>query len=200
MRKYWIGFVLVVLASFAVLGFTGVRIYQTAPPIPDRVVTTSGREIVASGQVSAGQNVWQAAGGMEMGSVWGHGSYLAPDWTADWLHRESLLMLDAWAGNEHGLPYARLSSEQQASLLARLREHAKANRYDDNTRTLTIEDERGVAFDALAAHYSDVFIQGRKEYAIRRGTLADSTAARNISAFFFWSAWAAAANRPGENV
>jgi len=74
MRKYWIGFVVVVLASFAVLGFTGVRIYQTAPPIPDRVVTSSGSEIVASGEVSAGQNVWQAAGGMEMGSIWGHGS------------------------------------------------------------------------------------------------------------------------------
>ena len=200
MRKYWIGFVVVVLASFAVLGFTGVRIYQTAPPIPDRVVTSSGSEIVASGEVSAGQNVWQAAGGMEMGSIWGHGSYVAPDWTADWLHRESLFILDAWAGAEHGQPYARLSSEKQAGLLARLRERAKANRYDEQTHTLTIDDERGAAFQALTAHYADVFIEGRKEYAIRRGALADRDAVRQMSAFFFWSAWAAAANRPGENV
>jgi nitric oxide reductase subunit B len=200
MRKYWIGFVLVVVVSFAILGFTGVRIYQTAPPIPDRVVTVSGREIVGSGEVSAGQNIWQAAGGMEMGSIWGHGSYLAPDWTADWLHRESLSILDTWASAENGVPYAQLSSERQAGLLARLREHAKANRYDEKTRTLTIDDERGAAFDALAVHYADVFIEGREEYAIRPGTLADRVAARQMSSFFFWSAWAAAANRPGDSV
>ena len=120
MRNYWLGFVLVVVASFAVLGFTGVRIYQTAPPIPERVVTASGREVLGSGEISAGQNIWQAAGGMEMGSVWGHGSYLAPDWTADYLHRESLFILDRWAGAEGGTPYSLLSAERQGGLRARL--------------------------------------------------------------------------------
>jgi nitric oxide reductase subunit B len=24
-----------------------------------------------------------------VGSVWGHGAYVGPDWSADWLHREA---------------------------------------------------------------------------------------------------------------
>lgn len=201
MRRYWLGLLLVVVASFMVLGFTGVRIYQTAPPIPERVVTTDGREVIGSGEISAGQNVWQAAGGMEMGSVWGHGSYVAPDWTADWLHRESLFILDRWAKAEHGKPsYADLSPEEQAAFVSRLGKRAKANSYDPGSRTLTIDAERADAFDALAAYYAELFARGSAEYAIRKGTLTDATDLRRISAFFFWSAWAAAANRPGDTV
>jgi len=200
MRNYWLGFVLVVVASFAVLGFTGVRIYQTAPPIPERVVTASGREVLGSGEISAGQNIWQAAGGMEMGSVWGHGSYLAPDWTADYLHRESLFILDRWAGAEGGTPYSLLSAERQGGLRARLGASLKHNGYDPATHTLTIDAERGDAFDAIAAHYAGVFVDGQQQYAIRKGTLRDAAQARRISAFFFWSACAAAANRPDETI
>jgi nitric oxide reductase subunit B len=200
MRKYWFGFILVILASFAVLGFTGVRIYQTAPPIPERVVTKGGREVYRAGDISAGQNVWQAAGGMEMGSVWGHGSYVAPDWTADWLHRESLFLLDRWSRAEHDVSFDEATAEERAALTARLAREMKANDYDATTATLTISDDRADAIDALTAHYNDVFARGRAEYAIRKGTLASAEDGRRISAFFFWSSWAAAANRPGEKV
>lgn len=200
MKKYWVGFVLVLVASFLVLGFTGVRIYQKAPPIPERVVARDGREVFGPGVIGKGQNVWQAAGGMEMGSVWGHGSYVAPDWTADWLHREAELVLDAWARGEHGVAFSQASGEQQAALRARLAKRIKANDYDESTRTLTIDDERADAIAALTTHYADVFANGRKEYAVRKGTLTSEDDARSISAFFFWSAWAAVANRPGENV
>ena len=57
MRKLWIAFAAVVILSFAVLGAVGIRIYKQAPPIPERVVTTDGREVIASGEISTGQNV-----------------------------------------------------------------------------------------------------------------------------------------------
>jgi nitric oxide reductase subunit B len=82
-RRLWIAFAGVILASFAVLGWVGGQIYQLAPPIPERVVTTEGKVLFGPGEISTGQNVWQSMGGMESGSVWGHGSYVAPDWTAD---------------------------------------------------------------------------------------------------------------------
>ena len=88
MKRYWFGFIAVLVIGFAVLGWAGYRIYQEKPPIPDLVVTNEGKTVIGSGEILAGQNVWQAMGGMELGSVWGHGSYVAPDWTADWLHRE----------------------------------------------------------------------------------------------------------------
>ena len=56
--------------------------------IPLRITDTAGVVVAGDGDVGRGQNVWQALGGMEVGSIWGHGSYVAPDWTADWLHQE----------------------------------------------------------------------------------------------------------------
>src|SRR4051812_9803481 len=78
MKKLWISFAVVLLGSFAILGWIGTRIYQQMPPIPARVVDTSGAVVVADGDIGRGQNVWQALGGMELGSIWGHGSYVAP--------------------------------------------------------------------------------------------------------------------------
>ncbi len=200
MRRLWIAFAAVLALSFAVLGFTGVRIYQLAPPIPDRVVADDGREVVARGEILAGQNFWQSLGGMEMGSIWGHGSYVAPDWTADWLHRESLFVLDRWAQAEHGRAFATLEPEKQAALKARLTQQAKANRYDPATRVLTIDTARADAFVANTAHYADVFAAGRDEYAIPAGVVTDPARAHSLAAFFFWSSWSAAANRPGDTV
>ena len=102
MKRLWILFGLVMVVSFAVLGWIGTRIYQEAPPIADQVVTTDGQVVIDEGEIQAGQNVWQSLGGMEVGSIWGHGSYVAPDWTADWLHREAVFILDRWANDEFG--------------------------------------------------------------------------------------------------
>src|ERR1041384_7296161 len=59
MKRRWIGFSLVMLLSFMVLGWIGTRIYQEMPPIPTKVVTTDGTVLIAEGDVTAGQNVWQ---------------------------------------------------------------------------------------------------------------------------------------------
>ena len=194
-RRLWLAFGLVVGLSFAVLGWTGVRIYQSAPPIPDRVITTDGREVIGPEDIHSGQNVWQSLGGMEVGSIWGHGSYVAPDWTADWLHREALFILDAWSGTGG---YAASPPERQAELQSRLQRALRQNTYRDGV--LTIDPVRADAFAANAAHYAEVFSRGREEYAIPPGALSDPGKQKQLAAFFFWTAWAAATNRPGETV
>src|SRR5215510_8480338 len=130
MKKLWISFALVLVVSFAILGWIGTRIYQEAPPIPDRVMTTQGNVLIDVGQIQGGQNVWQSLGGMELGSVWGHGSYVAPDWTADWLHREATFILDRWAHDESKSAFTDLTPERQAALQARLAEAMRINTYD----------------------------------------------------------------------
>jgi nitric oxide reductase subunit B len=199
-RTLWLGFIGVVVLSFLTLGYAGVRIYQQAPPVPARVVTTTGESVFPAGDVQTGQNVWQSMGGMEVGSIWGHGSYLAPDWTADWLHRESLFILNDWSLADRGVPYASRDPEEQAGLRERLRAMMRANRYDAATGTLTIDPVRARAFADTSAHYADVFGRGRADYAIPAGTLTDPTRLRQLSAFIFWTAWAAAANRPGDTA
>jgi nitric oxide reductase subunit B len=200
MRRYWLAFAVVVGVSFAVLGWVGVRVYREAPPLPDRVVTTDGREIVAVGEISLGQNVWQAMGGMQVGSVWGHGSYVAPDWSADWLHREAVFMLDDWSRARRGDRYDSLAAPEQAALRAELTAELRENTFDAATRTLSISPSRARAYAANAAHYSDVFSNGRPEYAIPRGAQTGEHELNALNAFFFWTAWASTTLRPDDTV
>lgn len=199
-KRAWLAFAAVVLGSFAVLLWTGVRIYQEKPPVPDRVVTTEGKELIGPGQIFTGQNVWQALGGMQVGSIWGHGSYVAPDWTADWLHREALFILDAWANESHGKGWAALDPSQQAGLQARLETTLRTNTFDPATRTITIDPIRAEAFEANLAHLSDVFTNGREAYAIPPNALSDPKKLRDFGTFVFWTSWAASTNRPDDHV
>ena len=200
MRRLWIGFAVVVVVSFVILGWVGSRIYQEAPPVPDRVVATDGRVVFDRGEIAVGQDVWRAFGGMELGSIWGHGSYVAPDWTADWLHRELLAVLELWAQRDATVAYDQLGGEPQAALRERLRVQYRQNRYDAATGTLTVSVERASAIETTIAYYAQLFREGRDEYALPAGTIVDPARARALSAFFFWSAWSAATHRPGETV
>ena len=115
-RRLWIAFALVIVLSFAVLGGFGFRIAALAPPIPDTVRTADGKVLFDGAAIREGQNVWQSLGGQEVGTIWGHGAYVAPDWSADWLHRELTFTLDRWA-RERGAPgYDALPAEDQAAL------------------------------------------------------------------------------------
>ena len=200
MKKLWTSFAVVFILSFAVLGWIGTRIYQEMPPIPARVVATDGSVVVADGDIGRGQNVWQALGGMEVGSVWGHGSYVAPDWTADWLHREASFVLDDWAVAEHHVPFSQLSAEAQAGLRGRLEEMYRRNTYNPATNTIVIEPVRARAFEACLKHFSDVFIGGNKAYAIPAGTVDGPERMRQFAGFIFWTAWSAGTNRVGDHV
>src|SRR5690606_25358419 len=162
-------FILVCVLSFAVLGWIGVRIYQEAPPLIDKVVTTDGRVVVDSGEISAGQNVWQSLGGMEVGSVWGHGSYVAPDWTADWLHREAMFILDRWSQEEFSQPFEQLSQEQRSQLEGRLETLMRTNTHNAENNTVTIDPVRAEAFEANRDHFSAIFRDGNSDYAIPAG-------------------------------
>ena len=196
-RKLWIALVLVLVISFAVLGGVGIKVMNNAPPIPSKVVTSDGRTLFDGATIMDGQNAWQSIGGQEVGTIWGHGSYIAPDWTADWLHRESVFILDRWASEAGAANYAALGSEQKAAFQSRLQTMLRTNTYDTATGTITLDPIRAAAFEALHSHYADVFSHGRNEYAIQAGALSDPAQLRQMSSFFWWTAWASATNRPG---
>ena len=121
-KKLWISFILVMTISFAVLVYYGREIYRQAPPIPDKVMTVSGKTLFTGQDIKDGQNVWQSVGGQELGTVWGHGAYQAPDWSADWLHKEAVFMLDKFAMEADGVSYAKESHQRQAALKIKLQE------------------------------------------------------------------------------
>src|SRR5512146_2503890 len=97
LKKSWWILGTTIIVAFFILGFFGREVYRQAPPIPERVVTAEGRQIFFKDDILTGQQVWQTTGGQQLGSIWGHGAYQAPDWSADWLHREALALLQVWA-------------------------------------------------------------------------------------------------------
>ena len=68
------------------------------------------------------------------------------------------------------------------------------------TDTIVLDNDRAAAFDELAAYYADVYGKGRNAYAIPPGALTDPTKQHEMAAFFWWTAWAASTNRPGQDV
>ncbi|MEW6125850.1 MAG: nitric-oxide reductase large subunit [Acidobacteriota bacterium] len=199
-KKLWIAFAIVIVISFAILGGFGYKAIQNAPPIPQQVVKADNRVLFEFNDIQNGQGVWQSLGGQEVGSIWGHGAYVAPDWSADYLHRESVFMLDKWAKQTGAESFESLKPEEQAALRARLETEMRTNTYDGATGRITISSERAEAFEALNTYYANIFSQGRDEYAIPRGALTDATKAREMTAFFWWTSWAASTNRPDSTV
>ncbi|HET6952131.1 MAG TPA: nitric-oxide reductase large subunit [Acidimicrobiales bacterium] len=199
-RILWIALAVVVAGSFAVLGGMGFRIDDEKPPIPLRVVTSEGDEITDRAEIQRGQAVWQAMGGHQIGSIWGHGAYVAPDWTADWLHREATFVLDRWAADEGVADFDALGTEQRAALGARLVEVIRTNTYDADTGVVTLDPVRAEAYESNVAHLSDVFRDGNDAYAIPSDAITDPARREALGAFVFWTSWAASTERPGSDV
>lgn len=197
----WLG--LVFILSFGALGYLGWQIYLSAPPIPRAVATTEGQVLFTGEQIQRGQQVWLAAGGQQQGSVWGHGAYVAPDWSADWLHREAVELKALRTRALAADPQAPTVSERGA-VDAGLREEMRRNTYDAASGTVTVSPLRAQAIRAVAGHYDSVFgsdpalAQLREQYAMVDDTVPARADREALTAFFFWSAWAAATDRPGE--
>src|SRR5690606_5102229 len=181
MKKLWIMLVAIMIFSFAILGWVGIEIFREIPPIPEKVVTIDGTVLIDAGGIENGQNVWQAMGGMQVGSIWGHGSYVAPDWTADYLHREALFLLNNWSGGRYGVDGMQLPSEEKAALLQRLQDTVRTNTYDPATGKLTIDPLRAAAFEENLKHYTEVFTNGSDEYAIQAGAQSDPARLRLLN-------------------
>ncbi len=205
-RRLWIGFIAVITISFAVLLYYGREIYREAPPVPEKVVTVTGEVLFSGQEIKDGQNVWQSLGGQQVGTIWGHGAYQAPDWTADWLHREAVYMLDALAIASHGKSYDELEGDQQAALQVLLQKDLRTNTYDRETGVLTVSSLRAEAIAYNSRYYAGLFTDNpsmdhlREAYAIPANSLKDPERVHQLNAFFFWASWACVAQRPGQEI
>jgi len=183
--KSWIKAAIIVgLFGFLILGILTYRTYTDEPPLPARVVSPSGQLLFTRADITDGQEVFLKNGLMEYGSIFGHGAYLGPDFTTDYLHRAAQFSIDYYGGSS--------DSARQKTVA-----DFKVNHYNAGSETLTFSAAQAAAFDQLVTHYAEFFRVPDTRNGLRPATITDPIQIRHLTAFFSWSAWAASAQRPG---
>jgi nitric oxide reductase subunit B len=183
--KGWVQEVaLVMLFGFFTLGLLAYRTYTDEPPIPDKVVDGAGNILFTGQDITAGQEIFLRNGLMEYGSIFGHGAYLGPDFTADYLHRAAEIAITFYGGPNSD------SARQQAMT------DFKTNRYDGATGVLLYSAAQAEAFRQLTDYYAGYLGAPTTKFGLRPNAITDPEKIRQLTAFFSWSAWTASTPRP----
>jgi len=178
------GTILTFVIGFAIMGYLTLRIYDDHAPIPGKVVSETGQVIMTGDDILRGQEAFLTYGLMQFGSVYGHGAYLGPDFTADYLHRAAVQMKESYGGTP--------AAEEK------VRHEWQENRYDPAAGTLTWTLGQIEAFHYLTGAYDKEFLNRQWSGAgLGPHAIPDPAEIRQITGFIAWTAWTAAARRPG---
>ena len=198
-RRWKYAVVATFVFGFAVLMLLTSKAYQNAPPIPARVVDTSGAVVFTGDDIRHGQEVFLKYGLMDNGTIWGHGGYLGPDFGAAVLHDWALAVAEQHAQAQESTTYAELSAQQRAAVDAEVAQLLKINRYDVRTATLTVLPAGASVFQAEIGRWTSYFHDPKGNGGLPVDFITNPQELHDLTSFFTWAAWASVAERPGTN-
>ena len=204
-KKYWIAVVAVLIIGFSILGYLGTDVYHQAPPVPTAYVSQDGQVLFTKEDILHGQSAWQSTGGQSVGTVLGHGAYQAPDWTADWLHKEVSIMLDIKSQEAFGVLYNQLGPAQQAVVKEVVKEEYLGSAVRDDG-TVVLSPERITAMNITGRYFVELYGDNpeltltRDHFAMKDNTLPELQDRIDMARFFFWTTWMASTQRPGTDA
>jgi len=188
---------IVMVFGFAALIMLSLKAYQDAPPIPAKAVAPNGEVVFTAEDVAAGQAIFLKYGLMDNGTIWGHGAYLGPDFTAQTLHGLALHLAGRIAQTRFQIAYANLRANEKAAVDGAVAATFKTNTYDAASGSLALPVDSKAAFDEQVAYWTQYFLDPARNGGLSKGAVTDPTELRQLTAFFTWTAWAAATERPG---
>ena len=202
LSPWWIRTILIVMG----LGFAGLTMitmlsYSNAPPIPAKVVDAQGVAVFSGDDIRNGQAIFLKYGLMANGSIWGHGAYLGPDYSAEVLHRMGEQTAESIAQQRYQQPFAALSRSQQAAVQGETTVALKTNRYNAATATLELTTPETATYRQQIDYWTDYFRDPSRNGGLKANLITDPTELHQFTAFVVWAAWAWAsvAERPGVN-
>lgn len=204
-KKYWIAVVAVLIIGFSILGYLGTDVYHQAPPVPTAYVSQDGQVLFTKDDILHGQSAWQSTGGQSVGTVLGHGAYQAPDWTADWLHKEVSVMLDIKSQEAFGVHYDQLNSVQQAAIKEVVKKEYLGSAVREDG-TVVLSPERIAAMNVTGRYFVELYGDNpdlsltRDHFAMKDNTLPELQDRIDMARFFFWTTWMASTQRPGTDA
>ena len=204
-KKYWIAVVAVLIIGFSILGYLGTDVYHQAPPVPTAYVSQDGQVLFTKEDILHGQSAWQSTGGQSVGTVLGHGAYQAPDWTADWLHKEVSVMLDIKSQEAFGALYDQLGPVQQAAVKEVVKKEYLGSAVREDG-TVVLSPERITAMNLTGRYFVELYGDNpdltltRDHFAMKDNTLPELQDRIDMARFFFWTTWMASTQRPGTDA
>lgn len=190
--------ILVMIMGFTILIWLAVRSYQDAPPIPGKVVGPAGEIVFTRNDILAGQQVFLKYGLMENGTVWGHGAYLGPDFSAEYLHALSVDIGSMLAQQRFKRNLQDLSITERDLINAETAQWLKQNRYDSQTETLPITQIESASYRHQVTKWAEYFSVPTGNAGLPAKYIKDPVELEQLTVFFAWTAWASVANRPGQ--
>lgn len=191
--------ILVLLVGFTVLVWLSARTYQDAPPIPEKIVSQSGETVFTREDILSGQQVFLKYGLMENGSIWGHGAYLGPDFSAQYLHNLVIGMREALANERYNLDYEKLNAIQRSVISAEIQQILKENRYNTKTKTLIFTKPEIISYQKQIINWTAYFSNPVNSAGLPVMYIKNAEELQQLTAFFSWTAWASIANRPNKS-
>ncbi len=198
---WWKRSVTLILAVwFAVLLWLAAKGYRDAPPIPEKVVSPAGELIFTGEDILAGQQVFLKYGLMENGTIWGHGAYLGPDFSAEYLPTLAVDTGEIIANRRYNKGFGELAAVDRDAVSAEVQRSLKLNRYDPQIKTLRFTESEAASFLKQIAKWKTYFSHPAKSAGLPLSFIHDSNEIRQLTVFFAWTAWASVANRPAHTT
>jgi nitric oxide reductase subunit B len=190
--------ILVLIIGFAVLIWMATRAYRDAPPIPQKVVSPTGEVIFTRDDILSGQQVFLKYGLMENGTIWGHGAYLGPDFSAEYLHILAIEANQMLAKQMYSRNSSELTGAERAAVNAEVQQLLKQNRYEAKTETLVFMPSEVGSYRNQIEKWTAYFLDPTVNRGLLVKHIQDPKELRQLTAFFAWTAWASVVNRPGK--
>ena len=188
--------ILVMIIGFSLLTLVTAKTYAGAPPVPDRIVDSAGHTLFTGADIKGGQEVFLKYALMEHGTLWGHGGYLGPDYSAEYLHRLAEIGRDTNAQAKYGKAFKDLDQGQALQIGELLKLQLKQNRYTQADDTLVFTDAEVASVRIQDGEWKDYFNSEHPAPGLPAHYIKDPAELTRLNVYFAWATWATVANRP----
>jgi len=181
-----------IAAVFVYLVYFGMAYYTFThmPPIPEKVVTESGRLLFTGEDIRQGKFLAQKYGLFDYGSFLGFGGYFGIDYTA-----YTLAILAREAGTNISISFrgAETANSNIKDVLKIEFSPKFATVFDGDKGVVVVSDVFGRGFDKAVDYFVELFGPKSESIGLKPNLIKDREEVRKIVSFFTWGAMTALA-------
>lgn len=152
--------------------------FANLPPVPDKVVTSTGEVVFTSSEITSGKYLYQKYGLADYGSVLGFGAYFGIDFTS-----YTLQLDENYIANKVGVGHFYPNNTSQVDEVAPLI-HVS---YDSASKTMIVSPLMAGAFNNCVSYYFNYLGNNSEQNRLIPHYIMNKTIVTDLTAFFTWT-------------